>query len=153
MFFVVAFSSSLDVAAIQMELGRPLDYNHELKTVGFSNFISGITGGFTGSYIFSQTIFTMRAKVDSRFIGVIVVICSVITFLLPFSILAFLPKFMFGAILVFISFDLMSSWLYHSWKLVRHIEYFIIWATFIAINALNLEVSRPLVFCSHGLPV
>jgi hypothetical protein len=27
MFLVVAFSSSLDVAAIEMELGLPLDYN------------------------------------------------------------------------------------------------------------------------------
>jgi SulP family sulfate permease len=32
MFFVVAFSSSLDVAAIEMELGLPLDYNKELQT-------------------------------------------------------------------------------------------------------------------------
>lgn len=45
MFLVVAFSSSLDVAAIEMELGAPLDYNHELKTVGISNAISGILGG------------------------------------------------------------------------------------------------------------
>ena len=140
MFFVVAFSSSLDVAAIQMELGRPLDYNHELRTVGISNFISGCAGGFTGSYIFSQTIFTMRAQVESRLVGIVVVLCSAVTFMIPFSILAYLPKFMFGAILVFISFDLMSSWLYHSYKLVRRVEYFIIWATFIAINALNLEV-------------
>lgn len=49
MYFVVAFSSSLDVAAIQMELGRNLDFNHELKTVGLCNLISGLTGGFTGS--------------------------------------------------------------------------------------------------------
>lgn len=27
MFLVVAFSSSLDVAAIEMEMGLPLDYN------------------------------------------------------------------------------------------------------------------------------
>ena len=49
MFFVVAFSSSLDVAAIQMEVGRPLDFNHELRMVGLSNFFSGVTGGYTGS--------------------------------------------------------------------------------------------------------
>ena len=64
MYFVVAFSSSLDVAAIQMELGKPLNFNHELQTVGISNISSGLTGGFTGSYIFSQTIFTMRAGVS-----------------------------------------------------------------------------------------
>ena len=39
MYFVVAFSSCLDVAAIQMELGRRLDFNAELRTVGISNII------------------------------------------------------------------------------------------------------------------
>jgi SulP family sulfate permease len=42
MFLVVAFSSSLDVAAIEMELGLPLDYNRELHTVGVSNVFSGL---------------------------------------------------------------------------------------------------------------
>ncbi|CAN0576636.1 unnamed protein product, partial [Laminaria digitata] len=30
---VVAFSSCLDVAAIEMEMGTPLDFNAELQTV------------------------------------------------------------------------------------------------------------------------
>lgn len=58
---VVAFSSSLDVAAIEMELRRPLDYAHELQMIGVSNVLSGLSGGYTGSYIFSQTIFCLRS--------------------------------------------------------------------------------------------
>lgn len=37
MVFVVAFSSCLDVAAIIMDMGEPLDINSELATVGASN--------------------------------------------------------------------------------------------------------------------
>lgn len=37
-----------------MDGGRPLNKNHELSTVGASNLIAGLAGGFTGSYIFSQ---------------------------------------------------------------------------------------------------
>lgn len=33
--FVVAFSSTLDVAAIEMELGSPLDYDREITMVIF----------------------------------------------------------------------------------------------------------------------
>ncbi|VEU42628.1 unnamed protein product [Pseudo-nitzschia multistriata] len=54
MLFVVALSSSLDVAAIELEMNDPLDYNKELRMVGISNFVSGLTGGYTGSYIFSN---------------------------------------------------------------------------------------------------
>ena len=50
MLLVVAFSSSLDVAAIEMELGLPLDYDRELQTVGVSNLMSGCCGGFTGAF-------------------------------------------------------------------------------------------------------
>jgi len=54
MVFVIAFSSSLDVAAISMDMGKPLDTDRELETVGYCNVASGCLGGYTGSYIFSQ---------------------------------------------------------------------------------------------------
>lgn len=40
LFFVVAFGSSLDVAAIQQDSPDPLDYNQELVTVGERDFIT-----------------------------------------------------------------------------------------------------------------
>ena len=87
MVFVVSFSSCLDVAAISMDMGEALDTNNELMTVGISNFISGLAGGQTGSYIFSQTIFTYRTGCNSRWIGVFValiflaVVISTVNFL------------------------------------------------------------------------
>ena len=52
MYFVVAFSSCLDIAAIQLELGRALDFDREIRTVGLANLFSGCTGGFTGASLF-----------------------------------------------------------------------------------------------------
>ena len=88
MIFVVSFASCLDVAAISIDMGEALDTNRELKTVGICNcksknktmafvmrtlnllshlasVMSGMTCGFTGSYIFSQTIFTYRTGVST----------------------------------------------------------------------------------------
>ena len=42
LFFVVAFGSSLDVAAIQQDSPEPLDYNSELVTVGTMLIKAGI---------------------------------------------------------------------------------------------------------------
>jgi SulP family sulfate permease len=114
MFLVVAFSSSLDVAAIEMELGLPLDYNKELFTVGLSNVASGLLGGYTGSYIFSQTIFTMRRGVATRVCGYTVAACELAVILLPVSITSYLPKLFFGSLLVLISVDLLFEWLVKS---------------------------------------
>eukprot|EP00038_Savillea_parva_P025233 m.46802 g.46802 ORF g.46802 m.46802 type:complete len:1030 (+) comp6806_c0_seq1:50-3139(+) len=140
MFIVVAFSSSLDVAAIQMELGRPLDFNAELQTVGFANVVSGLTGGYTGSYIFSQTIFTMRTGIRSRVVGIVIIPFLLLMFCLPFSLQAFVPTFFFGAVLIFIAFDLMLEWLWHARKLVARSEYAIILITFAAITASTLII-------------
>ncbi|KAL7537523.1 hypothetical protein ACHAXR_007882 [Thalassiosira sp. AJA248-18] len=78
MISVVALSSSLDIAAIEIELKRPLDYNHELKTVGLSNIISGLAGGYTGSYIFSQTIFSLRMGIRSRLMGYTIAVLALL---------------------------------------------------------------------------
>ena len=68
-------------------------------------------GGFTGSYIFSQTIFTCRARIDSRIVGWVVAVLELGVCLLPFSATDYIPNFFFGAALIYIGFDLMYEWL------------------------------------------
>jgi hypothetical protein len=69
MVLVVAFSSSLDVAAIEMELGLPLDYNRELQTVGLSNLCSGL---FLCVYIrirFVKIVFRLYHRIELQAVG------------------------------------------------------------------------------------
>lgn len=139
MIFVVALSSSLDVAAIELDLGSPLDYNKEINTVGMANMVSGMTGGYTGSYIFSQTIFSMRSGIRSRWCGYVIAINEFITIALPFSILAYLPNFFFGSLLIMICADLLWEWLWDVREKVTRAEYVVAWGTFILIQILGVE--------------
>lgn len=51
----------------------PSAFRRGWHLAGFSNMISGLLGaGFTGSYIFSQTIFSMRAHIKSKVHGIII---------------------------------------------------------------------------------
>jgi sulfate permease, SulP family len=164
MIFVVALSSSLDVAAIDLELQEqaqkvvvpltsststqqrqrqqqqgpivplPLDYNHELQTVGISNVISGLTGGYTGSYIFSQSIFSLRAGIRSRLAGFVLAFCQFIVLILPIPVLSFVPNFLFGSLLTVICVDLMYEWLWHVRHKVSTTDYILAWLTFLAIQ-------------------
>ena len=122
-----------------MELGRPLDFNTELQTVGVSNLVSGMLGGFTGSYIFTPTLLVMRVDSERRMIPIVVAVLSATVFLVPVSVVSVFPKFFFGAILTFIGVDLMVAWLWAARTLVRPVEHLIVLASFVAINALNLE--------------
>eukprot|EP00808_Paulinella_micropora_P021595 g4561.t1 len=140
MYAVVAFSSSLDVAAIELDMGESLDYDFELVTVGWSNAISGLLGGFTGSYIFSQTILTRRAHTNTRLCGWTVVVLELVFVVMPYSILGYFPKCFFGAVLCFIGFALMSEWLVEVKEKVSLSEYALVWLTFLSIHATNLEL-------------
>ena len=61
-------------------------------------------------------------------------------FCTPITFMAYIPKLFFGAILIFIAFDLMLEWLWEARHLVHAGEYVIIWCTFIAILCTTLEI-------------
>lgn len=147
MVFVVSFSSCLDVAAIEMDMGSQLAINHELSSVGWSNVVSGLFGGYTGSYIFSQTIFTYRSKTNSRVVGICVIISEFAIVLLPLSVMSFVPRFFFAATLIFIAIDLMVEWLVHVYHKILPREYVVLWMSFIAINWVSLELGMLLGIC------
>lgn len=139
MISVVGLSSSLDIAAIEIELKRPLDYNHELKTVGLSNILSGVCGGYTGSYIFSQTIFSLRMGIRSRLMGYIIAFCMLGFVVIPINILSYVPNFFFGSLLMMICLDLMFEWLIDVRGKVTSAEYMILLSTFALLVLLGVE--------------
>ena len=151
MTFVVSFSSSLDVAAIEMDIGKQLKINHELKTVGLSNVVSGLLGGYTGSYIFSQTIFTSRTNIHSRLVGIVVIVSELALFMLPISIMTVIPKFFFAATLMFIAFDLMFEWLVASYSKLLFREYCLIVITLGLIIAFGLQTGMLIAVVVAGI--
>jgi sulfate permease, SulP family len=53
---------------------------------------SGLTGGYTGSYIFSQTLFSLRRGVKSRVAGAVLAMVELSIIALPISVPSYLPK-------------------------------------------------------------
>ena len=139
MLFVVALSSSLDVAAIELEVKKPLNYNKELRVVGISNLISGLTGGYTGSYIFSQTIFSLRIGIRSRLPGFSIAFFAGFIIIMPFPVLSYVPNFFYGSLLSMICIDLVYEWLWEFRTKVTIAEYLVGLSTFGLIMALGVE--------------
>ena len=139
MVFVVSFASCLDVAAISMDMGEALDTNRELTTVGICNVLSGLSFGYTGSYIFSQTIFTYRTQVHTRWIGICIMGVFLYVVTSPINILQVAPLFFLGSTLIFIGYDLVYEWLFEIRHKIFLSEYAIVWATFVAIQVVGMD--------------
>ncbi|TMW61103.1 hypothetical protein Poli38472_013566 [Pythium oligandrum] len=149
MFIVVAFAASLDIASICMGTGCTMDYNEQLQTVGASNLFSGLTGGYTGSYIFSQTVFSFRfhpAAIEkhhpgfSRLIGFSLAACEFAIVLVPFSLTSIIPKFLFGSVMIFIGIELLKTWMIGVYAKLLTVEYVTVVATFIFLNAFGVQL-------------
>ncbi|RLN60266.1 hypothetical protein BBP00_00006092 [Phytophthora kernoviae] len=140
MVFIVAFSSSLDVVAIEIDMGSKLRINHELETVGWSNVVSGLLGGYTGSKIFSQTIFTCRYKTKARIVDVCVILSELAIVTVPVSVMSYVPRFFLAATLIFVALDLMLEWLVLAYHKMSLRECVVVWLSFLAINLISLDV-------------
>lgn len=139
LYFVVAFGSSMDIAAIQSD-APDVNYNSELVTVGLSNLVNGVAGvGLTGSYIFSQTLFSLRMSVSSRVMGTVVALAEAAAFIAPVNAMAYIPNFFFSALVIWIGVDIAKDWLYIAAKKVAPIEFAMLVGTFLAVAALGLE--------------
>ncbi|GMF65178.1 unnamed protein product [Phytophthora lilii] len=150
MFVMIAFASSLDIASICMGTTSNMNYNAQLQTVGMSNLVSGLTGGYSGSYIFSQTLFTSRfrpsAAAESRFpgitrlVGVTLAICELAIVVTPTSLMSIVPKFLFGAVMIFIGIDLLKTWLVGVFHKLLFAEYLTVVGTFCSLNVFGVQL-------------
>jgi CRP-like cAMP-binding protein len=101
--------------------------------------MSGLSFGFTGSYIFSQTIFTYRTGVHTKWIGFLIMLVFMYIVASPVNILQVSPLFFLGSTLIFIGYDLMYEWLWEIRHQVFLSEYGIVWLTFCAIQVVGIN--------------
>jgi len=134
---VVTFGSSLDIAAVQADYTEVLDYNREMKTVGLANLLSGLFGGYSGSYIFSQTVFSLKMNVRSKANGYIVFAVELICALFPIDVVRYLPLGYVGSIMTFFGIAIMKDWLVDAYSLVSWVEFLLIYLSFFVVLYLS----------------
>jgi len=90
-------------------------------------------------HIFSQSIFSLRAGIRSRLAGFVSALFEAVTVIMPFSVLSFVPNFVFASLLIMICVDLMVEWLWDVRKKLTGSEYFMTLLTFSLIQGFGVE--------------
>jgi SulP family sulfate permease len=121
--FVTAITTLLNTTGIELVTRREADLGRELKTLGLANVVSAALGGYVSCISLSRSTLTYAAGGRSRICGLLVAAGSALMLLVDPALLAYVPKFVFGGLLLYLGANLMYEWLVDSARRTSLLEY------------------------------
>lgn len=101
----------LMLSAIEFSTNREVEPNFELKTMGASNFISGIMGGgFVGYPSTTFTVMQDSLGAKNRLAGILSALIPLIIIVVGTYFLGFIPRFIVGGLLVYFGYQFIEHW-------------------------------------------
>ncbi len=123
---MAVISLLLNVSSFEILAKKNVDVDRELKATGIINSLSGIFGGLGGYQSLSLSKINLNFNFNSRFVGAIAGLVPLLIIFLGTPILTYLPKFVFGAILLYMALDFMGEWLIEIKKKLSWPDYLIV---------------------------
>lgn len=127
----------LSASGIELVVEKELDLNRELIAAGLGTLGSGSVGGLVSYHWVSITTLGHSLGGRGRLLPLISAAVSLIFVLLGPSILASLPKFVFGGVLTYLGLGLLIEWVVQSRKRFNKLEYFILLVILLTIAAVG----------------
>ena len=105
-----------DAASLELALGRHLEPNQTLQTFGIANAAAGAIGGFTSVMSISGTIMAQRSGAACRLVGVTSGLVALGFWLAGPGLLAWVPAFVVGGLIVFVGLEFVGEWVILQWQ-------------------------------------
>ena len=126
-FLIAVMSLMLCISGLGFLARTEPDMNQELINAGLANIASGLGGGMIGLPSYSlSTLATDMGASKSRWVGILTVLVCVLVFIFGLSLVAYIPKFILGGILIYLGFSLLQEWLIEGWQKFSRLEYLVI---------------------------
>lgn len=121
-----AISLLLNASGLELEAKQDMDLNHELRTAGVSNLIAGIFGGLIGFHQLSLSVMNQKLGAQTRLTGLFAAGVCIAALLAGTTLIAFLPKFVLGGLLLFLGLAFLYEWVFETWFKLPKTDYFVI---------------------------
>lgn len=112
---VTAVALLLNAAGLETAVRLPVDFNRELRTAGVANLAGGLFGGFVGYQQLGLSAMTIRAGAASRWVGPWAALVCLAALAFGVDALAWVPRPVLGAQLLFLAFLMVHHWVLASW--------------------------------------
>jgi SulP family sulfate permease len=102
----------LNATALEVATANDVDLDRELRANGIANIVSGCYGGMVGYLSCNRSLLNLRAGATGPLAGTIAGLVSAVVLFSDTPFLAYLPKPIFGGLLLFIGLNLLHQWVY-----------------------------------------
>jgi SulP family sulfate permease len=120
---VTAVSALVNVTALEVATNSEADLERELRVVGLANLAAAAAGGYIGAVSTSRTMLNQGAGARGRLSGIVVALIAAIAVVAGPGLIGYLPKFVLGALLIYLGADQLYRWVVVSWSRLSRIEY------------------------------
>lgn len=105
----------LNSSGLELIIKKDIDLNRELIAAGIGNLAAGMTGGLTGFQDISFSTLNHSMNGGKRLVGIFAGLFMASTLIIGTSAILYIPKFIFGSMLVFLGLQLLLEWVYAAW--------------------------------------
>jgi SulP family sulfate permease len=134
---ISAIALLLNATGLELSLRRDLDLNREMRASGWANLVAGLGGGFVSYHALSLTMLNARLGAAGRLSGLAVAAVCGVALLFGSAALGFLPKVIFGALLVYLGLSLLWEWVVAAFRRLPRIDYAIVLGILVIIAAVG----------------
>ena len=128
----------MNSSGLELALHRDIDLDRELRAAGAANLLGGAGGGTAGFQDLGLTLLSHRLGGIYRMVGAIIALLCVLFMTAGAPFLTFIPKPLFGALLLWVGANLILDWLVLTYRRVTVAEYAVILLILLIIISVGL---------------
>lgn len=121
--FVTAISTLFNTTGLEVATGREANLERELTVAGTANILSGLFGGYAGCISLSRSLLNAGGGATTRVSGLTVAAIAVLMLVADPALLAYMPKFILGGLLIYLGSDQLNRWIVESRRRLSTTEY------------------------------
>lgn len=121
--FVTAVSTLFNTTGIEVAAHREADIERELNVTGVANILAGALGGYAGCISISRSMLNISSGATTRLSGLTVAAASALMLVVDPSLLAYMPRFVLGGLLLYLGIEQLHRWLIDSRKRLSRLDY------------------------------
>jgi SulP family sulfate permease len=135
---ISAIGLLLNSSGMEVLIRKDFDLSRELKVAGFGNLLAGLAGGIVGFQDISSSTLNHRMSGGRRLVGILTALMLGATLVVGTSFILFVPKVVFGSVLIYLGIELLFEWVYKAWFKFSRSDFFVVIAILVILGVFGV---------------